>query len=79
MPVTISHLDHLVLTVTDTDRSARFYQRVLGMCPVIFGGGRRALEFGPSKINFIDRTVVRLGRGGAGGGRVQTGIVRSAR
>lgn len=50
-PVTISHLDHLVLTVADLDRTARFYQRVLGMRPVTFGGGRRALEFGPSKIN----------------------------
>ena len=50
-PVTISHLDHLVLTVADVDRAAGFYQRVLGMRPVTFGGGRRALEFGPSKIN----------------------------
>lgn len=50
-PVTISHLDHLVLTVADVDRTTRFYQRVLGMRPVTFAGGRRALEFGPSKIN----------------------------
>lgn len=50
-PVTISHLDHLVLTVADMDRTTRFYQQVLGMRPVTFGGGRRALEFGPSKIN----------------------------
>ncbi len=50
-PVTISHLDHLVLTVADVDRSLGFYQRVLGMRPVTFGGGRRALEFGASKIN----------------------------
>ncbi len=50
-PVTISHLDHLVLTVADVDRATRFYQQVLGMRPVTFGTGRRALEFGPSKIN----------------------------
>jgi catechol 2,3-dioxygenase-like lactoylglutathione lyase family enzyme len=50
-PVTISHLDHLVLTVADVDRTIRFYQRVLGMRPVTFGAGRRALEFGLSKIN----------------------------
>jgi catechol 2,3-dioxygenase-like lactoylglutathione lyase family enzyme len=50
-PVIISHLDHLVLTVADVDRSVSFYQRVLGMHPVTFGGGHRALEFGPSKIN----------------------------
>lgn len=47
----ISHLDHLVLTVADIDRALGFYQRVLGMRPVAFGGGRRALEFGSSKIN----------------------------
>jgi catechol 2,3-dioxygenase-like lactoylglutathione lyase family enzyme len=49
--VTITGLDHLVLTVTDLDQSASFFQRVLGMRPVTFGAGRRALEFGTSKIN----------------------------
>ncbi len=50
-PVDITGLDHLVLTVTDLDQTAGFYQRVLGMHPVTFGAGRRALEFGTSKIN----------------------------
>jgi catechol 2,3-dioxygenase-like lactoylglutathione lyase family enzyme len=50
-PVAISHLDHLVLTVTDLDRAIGFYSRVLGMTPVEFGDGRHALEFGASKIN----------------------------
>jgi catechol 2,3-dioxygenase-like lactoylglutathione lyase family enzyme len=50
-PVSISGLDHLVLTVTDMSQSIGFYQRVLGMRPVTFGVGRRALEFGTSKIN----------------------------
>lgn len=50
-PVAITGLDHLVLTVTDLDQAAGFYQRVLGMRPVTFGAGRRALEFGASKIN----------------------------
>ena len=50
-PVGITGLDHLVLTVTDLDRSIGFYQRVLGMRPVTFGAGRRALVFGTSKIN----------------------------
>jgi catechol 2,3-dioxygenase-like lactoylglutathione lyase family enzyme len=50
-PVAISHLDHLVLTVADIKGSVEFYQRVLGMTPVIFGAGRQALEFGDSKIN----------------------------
>jgi catechol 2,3-dioxygenase-like lactoylglutathione lyase family enzyme/ubiquinone/menaquinone biosynthesis C-methylase UbiE len=49
--IAISGLDHLVLTVTDLDQTIDFYQRVLCMRPVIFGGGRRALAFGPSKIN----------------------------
>lgn len=50
-PVAITGLDHLVLTVADPDQTAGFYQRVLGMRPVTFGAGRRALEFGTSKIN----------------------------
>ncbi len=50
-PVSITGLDHLVLTVTDLDQTAGFYQRVLGMRPVTFGAERRALEFGTSKIN----------------------------
>jgi catechol 2,3-dioxygenase-like lactoylglutathione lyase family enzyme len=50
-PVTVTSLDHLVLTVADLDQTAGFYQRVLGMRPVTFGAGRRALQFGTSKIN----------------------------
>jgi catechol 2,3-dioxygenase-like lactoylglutathione lyase family enzyme len=50
-PVAIARLDHLVLTVADLDETSGFYQRVLGMRPVTFGAGRRALEFGTSKIN----------------------------
>ena len=47
----ISGIDHIVLTVTDIERSIEFYQRVLGMEPVTFGEGRRALRFGSQKIN----------------------------
>ncbi|WP_156727595.1 VOC family protein [Streptomyces apocyni] len=47
----IDRLDHLVLTVADIDRTIDFYTRVLGMTPVTFKGGRRALAFGQSKIN----------------------------
>jgi len=50
-PVSISGLDHLVLTVADVDETIAFYEDVLGMRAVTFGAGRRALEFGPSKIN----------------------------
>jgi len=49
--VKIDHLDHLVLTVADIDVTVDFYVRVLGMTEHTFGGGRKALVFGPSKIN----------------------------
>ncbi len=47
----IDRLDHLVLTVSDIERSIAFYCDVLGMQAVTFGGGRKALTFGRSKIN----------------------------
>ncbi|GAA1313176.1 ring-cleaving dioxygenase [Planotetraspora silvatica] len=47
----IDRLDHLVLTVADLEATVDFYTRVLGMTPITFGGGRRALVFGHSKIN----------------------------
>lgn len=47
----IDRLDHLVLTVADVEASVAFYCRVLGMQPVTFGNGRRALVFGHQKIN----------------------------
>ncbi|MFF4341227.1 VOC family protein [Kitasatospora sp. NPDC001540] len=49
--IRITGLDHLVLTVADVERAVDFYERVLGMRPVTFGEGRRALAFGTSKIN----------------------------
>lgn len=49
--ITIDRLDHLVLTVRDIDATCDFYSRVLGMTPVTFAQGRRALEFGRQKIN----------------------------
>ena len=47
----IDGLDHLVLTVADVGRTRDFYERVLGMEPVVFGEGRYALAFGSQKIN----------------------------
>ena len=47
----INHLDHLVLTVRDLNRTIDFYTRVLGMEAVTFGTGRNALLFGVQKIN----------------------------
>jgi len=51
MGVTIDRIDHLVLTVHDLERTIDFYSRVLGMEPVTFAGGRRALSFGRQKLN----------------------------
>ena len=51
MSVRIDRLDHVVLTVRDIDATCAFYERVLGMRPVTFGAGRRALTFGRQKIN----------------------------
>jgi len=39
------------LTVADVERTVDFYVRVLGMRPVVFEDGRRAVSFGTSKIN----------------------------
>jgi catechol 2,3-dioxygenase-like lactoylglutathione lyase family enzyme len=47
----IDRIDHLVLTVADVDQTIDFYVRVLGMEPVTFGAGRRALRFGRHKLN----------------------------
>lgn len=47
----IDRIDHLVLTVKDVAATCEFYARVLGMQPVTFGEGRRALQFGRQKIN----------------------------
>ena len=46
-----NRLDHLVLTVENIDATVDFYQRVMGMEKVTFGGGRVALAFGNQKIN----------------------------
>ncbi|SIR64290.1 VOC family protein [Williamsia sterculiae] len=47
----IDRFDHIVLTVADVDASVRFYTSVLGMREHTFDHGRKALEFGSSKIN----------------------------
>ncbi|TRZ01028.1 hypothetical protein DNTS_034920 [Danionella cerebrum] len=50
-PVLISHLDHLVLTVRDLNKTTSFYSKVLGMEVVTFKGNRKALSFGEQKFN----------------------------
>ena len=49
--IAIDHLDHLVLTVADLDRTCAFYAKTLGMTIETFGEGRKALRFGNQKIN----------------------------
>ncbi len=49
--VEVRSLDHLVLTVADVAATEAFYASVMGMKPVTFTGGRRALAFGSQKIN----------------------------
>lgn len=59
MSVSVTHLDHLVLTVRDVDRTCSFYARVLGMERRSFGPERVALHFGGQKINLhaADRPI----------------------
>jgi catechol 2,3-dioxygenase-like lactoylglutathione lyase family enzyme len=47
----ISHIDHVVLTVSDIEFTLAFYRRVLLMEEISFGNGRKALRFGNQKIN----------------------------
>ena len=51
MGVKIDRLDHLVLTVRDMEATIAFYSTILGMEPVTFGKGQRALAFGRQKFN----------------------------
>lgn len=48
----ISHIDHIVLTVSDIEQSVSFYKRVLHMQEVTFANRRKAVTFGKQKINF---------------------------
>ena len=52
MRFTVDRLDHIVLNCRDTEITASWYQRVLGMEREDFGEDRRiALKFGGQKIN----------------------------
>ncbi|MGD8428043.1 MAG: VOC family protein [Balneolaceae bacterium] len=47
----INHLDHLVLTVRNIEKTVAFYNQILGMSPQEFGNDRIALPYGSQKIN----------------------------
>ncbi|KAM4555946.1 glyoxalase domain-containing protein 5 [Odontesthes bonariensis] len=51
IPVEVSHLDHLVLTVKSVPDTINFYSSVLGMEVITFKGNRKALTFGQQKFN----------------------------
>jgi catechol 2,3-dioxygenase-like lactoylglutathione lyase family enzyme len=51
IPIPVTSLDHLVLTVADVERSVAFYAGVLGMEPRRTAEGRVSLHFGAQKIN----------------------------
>jgi len=51
MTLQIESIDHIVLTVSDIEKSCEFYSKVLGMEVVTFSGNRKALRFGNQKIN----------------------------
>ncbi len=52
MRFTVDRLDHLVINCQDVEKSASWYQRVLGMEREEFGEDMRtALKFGGQKIN----------------------------
>lgn len=48
----ISHIDHIVLTVRDIDKSVTFFTTTFGMTPITYANGRKAVTFGTQKINF---------------------------
>ncbi len=49
--ISISHIDHFVLTVKDITVTIEFYVQVLGIHAIQFGDNRTALTFGQQKIN----------------------------
>lgn len=49
--IKLTALDHLVLTVTDIQKTIDFYTKILGMEEITFGENRKALLFGKQKIN----------------------------
>ena len=49
-----SSLDHMVVNISDMDRSCDFYARVLGAEIVEFGAGRKAVQIGNQKLNLHD-------------------------
>ncbi|UHO39967.1 VOC family protein [Chryseobacterium capnotolerans] len=47
----INHIDHIVLTVADINKTIQFYTQIMGFEVITFGDNRKALAFGNQKIN----------------------------
>ncbi|MBP2615350.1 VOC family protein [Chryseobacterium jejuense] len=47
----IKNIDHIVLTVSDINKTIEFYTEIMGFEVVTFGDNRKALTFGNQKIN----------------------------
>ncbi|MCV3327155.1 VOC family protein [Pediococcus ethanolidurans] len=48
----VREIDHIVLTVTNIEKSLRFYHEVFDMPILTFDGDRKAVLCGKQKINF---------------------------
>ncbi|QMU08118.1 VOC family protein [Levilactobacillus suantsaii] len=48
----IRDIDHITLTVSDLERSIRWYHEVLDLPVIEFDDGRRGVKVGKQKINF---------------------------
>lgn len=55
--ISITQIDHLVLTVRDIDHTCQFYTEILGMTRQSLPNGRTALHFGRQKINLHSTTA----------------------
>jgi catechol 2,3-dioxygenase-like lactoylglutathione lyase family enzyme len=47
-------IDHIVLTVTNADRTCKFYARALGLRVVKLRDGRKELQFGEQKMKVYE-------------------------
>ncbi len=65
MAVKVNAIDHLVINVSDVERTAQWYRRILGMEVKVFDPGlgkppRTSLVFGSQKINVRPRDADKI-------------------
>ena len=56
MSISITHIDHIVMTVNNIDETIWFYCDVLGMKEIEYDDERHAVQFGNQKINLHPKT-----------------------